>query len=170
MKMLEGKNGGFMIMIFSYLGMVLSITMFQNMMTYFDTLAAVPNASAYIAYTIGIEISPTIILLGIVGAAGWGYRKGYQQAVANGVNGLLLTVFGFLEVILFLALFPTIMTALEAIRTLPTISDYIALQVVVQIVPIILFLGGLFAGGATVVGGIRQSKKQKAAIGGGTAG
>jgi hypothetical protein len=166
MKMLEGKNGGFMIMIFSFLGLVLGLTMFRSMMTYFDALAAVPNASAYIAYAIGIEIAPTLILLGIVGAAGWGYRKGYMQATESGVNGLLLTVFGFLEIIVFLALFPTIMSSLEAVRTLETISSYIALQVVVEIVPIILLLGGLFAGGSTAVGGFRQGKKNKAAAGG----
>jgi hypothetical protein len=159
---LDGKNGGFMRMIFSILGVVLAVTMFGNTMTFFDTLAAVPNASAYIAYSIGIEISPSIILLGIMGVAQWQYRKGYSQATDSGVNGLLMVVFGFLEIILFLALFPTIMAALETVRTLGTIDNYIALKVVVEIMPIVLYLGGLFAGGATTIGGLRQNKKQKA--------
>ena len=159
---MDGKNGGFMYMIFSILGVVLAVTMFGSTMTYFDALAAVPNASAYIAYSIGIEISPSLILLGVLGLGTWAYKKGYTQATSGGVNGLLLVVFGFLEVILFLALFPTIMSSLETVRTLPTIANYIALRVVVEIMPIVLYLGGLFAGGSTAVGGFRQSKKAKA--------
>jgi hypothetical protein len=157
----KGKQGGFMFMILSVVAMVLAITMFQTIMTYIDSDLAVANASAYIGYTVVVGVTPTLLLLTIVGGGAWGYKHGYDQAVSNGAS-LILMVFGILELILFAALFPTIMSALEAVRTLPTIANYIALQVVVEIVPVLLWLGGLFAGGATTVGGFRHRSKGSA--------
>ena len=161
----KGKQGGFMFMILSIVAMVLSITMFQSIMTYIALDMAVTNASAYIGYTVVVGVTPTLLLLTIVGGAGWGYKHGYDQAVNNGAS-LILMVFGILEIILFAALFPTIMAALEAVRTLPSIANYIALEVVVQIVPVLLWLGGLFAGGATAVGGFRHRGKGATATSG----
>jgi hypothetical protein len=138
--------------------MVLAITMFQTIMTYIDLDLAVANASAYIGYTVVVGVTPTLLLLTIVGGGVWGYKHGYDQAVANGAS-LLLMVFGILEIILFAALFPTIMAALETVRTMRSITDYIALQVVVEIVPVLLWLGGLFAGGATAAGGFHHRSK-----------
>ncbi len=158
----KGKQGGFMIMILAIVGMVLAITMFETIMTYIGGDMSVANASAYIGYTVVVGVTPTLLLLTLVGAGGWGYKHGYDQAVQNG-SSLLLMVFGILEIILFAALFPTIMAALEAVRTSPGITSYIALQVVVEIVPVLLWLGGLFAGGATTVGGFRHRSKGGAA-------
>ena len=159
----KGKQGGFMIMILAIVGMVLAITMFETIMTYISADMTVANASAYIGYTVVVGVTPTLLLLTLVGAGGWGYKHGYDQAVGNG-SSLLLMVFGILEIILFAALFPTIMASLEAIRTNPAITQYIALQVVVEIVPVLLWLGGLFAGGATTVGGFRHRSKGGGAV------
>jgi len=159
----KGKQGGFMIMILAIVGMVLALTMFETIMTYISADMTVANASAYIGYTVVVGVTPTLLLLTLVGAGGWGYKHGYDQATQNGA-GLLLMVFGILEIILFAALFPTIMASLEAIRTNPAITQYIALQVVVEIVPVLLWLGGLFAGGATTVGGFRHRSKGGGAV------
>ena len=159
----KGKQGGFMIMILAIVGMVLAITMFETIMTYIGADMTVANASAYIGYTVVVGVTPTLLLLTLVGAGGWGYKHGYDQAVGNG-SSLLLMVFGILEIILFAALFPTIMASLEAIRTNPAITQYIALQVVVEIVPVLLWLGGLFAGGATTVGCFRHRSKGGGAV------
>ncbi len=158
----QGKQGGFMFMILGVMAMVLAITLFKSIMTYVGTDLNVANASAYIGYTVVVGITPTLLLLAIVGGGAWSYRHGYEQAVGSGAS-LILIVWGILEIILFLALFPTIMSALESVRTDDNIANYIALQVVVEIVPVVLWLGGLFAGGATAVGGFKARKKGAAA-------
>jgi hypothetical protein len=161
---MKGATGGFMVMIVSFLGMVLWATLFKTVMGFFDALAAFPTASAYIVFSTIIDIAPTILFIGGVFGAGLGYRQGYRQATgAAGINGLLLIVFGALEIILFLAMFPTIMTALEAIRTSATIANYIALGIVIEIAPAILLLGGLFAGGSAISGGVKGIRAKNSA-------
>ena len=157
---MKGSTGGFMIMILSFLGMVLWATMFETIMTFFDALAAFPTASAYIVFETIIQIAPTILFIGGIFGAAWGYQKGYKQATGQGINSLLMIVSGALELILLLAMFPSIMTALESIRTMATIDTYIALEIVVQIAPAILLLGGLFMGGRSIVGGVKSRKKK----------
>ena len=85
-----------------------------------------------------------------------------QQGGA-GVNMLMWVVFGALQILLFLALFSTVITSLYTILQDSSIASYIALQTVVQISAAIIFLSGIFAGGWNISTGIRNQKKKKAA-------
>jgi len=161
---LKGQTAGFMVMIISFLGMVLWVTLFGTIMTFFSALAAWPSASAYIVFSTIVGIAPTILFIGGLAGGAFGYRHGYQQVTGSeeGVNSLMLVVFGALEVILLLAMFPSIMKALDGILAL-NLTNYIALSIVIQISPAILLLGGLFAGGSTIMGGAKRLRKGKKA-------
>ncbi len=157
-KVMGGKNSGFFMMVIAILSMVLYVTLFNNILTGFVSLLSVTNAASYIAYSTVVQIGPTILFLGGIFGMGMLYYKGYQKATGAGVNGLFLIVLGALEIILFVTLFTTIMSAMETIRTNASIDSFIALSTVVQIAPVILLLGGLFAGAMTVTAGVRARK------------
>lgn len=161
-----GKNSGFFTMILSVLGLVLYVTMFSNILTAFDTLGDTANLSSYIAMGTVISIAPTVLFLAGIFGAGTAYAIGYKKAQSQGTNGLLLMVMGALEIILFVTLFSTIMTAMETLRTTASVvaGDYIAFGTVVTIAPTVLFLAGIFAGTATAVGGYKAWKSKKAAL------
>lgn len=158
---MQGGKGGIMTMILATLGLVLYVTMFDNILAAFVTLSSFTNASAYIAFSTVISIAPTVLFLAGVFGAGFAYYRGYKAATGGGINGFYLVVIGALEIILFVTLFGTIMTAMETIRTNANIADFIALSTVVTIAPTVLFLAGIFAGGATTVGGWKRRKKAK---------
>jgi hypothetical protein len=86
----------------------------------------------------------------------------------SGVNMLMWVVFGALQILLFLALFSTVIGSLYTILQDSSIASYIALQTVVQISAAIIFLSGIFAGGWNISTGIRNQKKKKAAANSGT--
>lgn len=161
---LSGKNAGFLMMVLSILGIVLYVTLFSNILSAFVALAETSGLSNYIAFSTVLKIAPTILFLVAIGGAAFAYYKGYGKAVSGGINSLLLVVFGALEIILFVTLFSTVMTGMESVRTSDNIDYFIALSTVVSIAPTLLFLGGIFAGGATAVGGWRRGKKSKALV------
>jgi hypothetical protein len=162
-----GKNSGFLMMILSVLGVVLYVTMFSNILDAFDTLGDFATISSYIAMSTVVSIAPTVLFLAGVLGAGAIYVVGYKKAASAGTNGLLLMVMGALEIILFVTLFSTIMTAMEVLRTTSSVvaNDYIAFGTVVTIAPTVLFLAGIFAGAATAVAGYKSRKGQKGLMG-----
>jgi hypothetical protein len=157
--MLKGK-GGFIVMILSILGLVLWITLFSNILDAFYTLYGTTNASAYTAFQTVVSIAPTVLFLGGIFGAGYGYYKGYKSGVS--ANALLTMVLGALTIILFVTLMSTVMTAMEDIRVYAHVSTFIALQTVAQIAPTVILLAGIFGGGMAVVGGWKSRKSQGA--------
>ena len=162
-----GKNSGFLMMILSVLGIVLYVTMFSNILAAFDDLGDFANISSYIAMSTVVSIAPTVLFLAGIFGAGAIYVVGYKKAAASGTNGLLLMVMGALEIILFVTLFSTIMTAMDVLRLTASVvaGDYIAFGTVVTIAPTVLFLAGIFAGAATAVSGYK-SRQSKGALAG----
>ncbi len=147
-------------MIIGVLGLVLYVTMFSSILTAFVTLLGATNIASYIAFETVVKIAPTILfLLGIFGSS-WLYYHGYKQAMQAGINGLIMVVFGALQIILFVTLFSTIMSSMETLRTADNVSSFIAFTTVVGIAPTILLLLGLFSGGAVAVGGYKGSKSK----------
>jgi len=156
------KSNGFLGMVLSILGIVLFVTMFNNILSAFVTLSGVDNAASYIAFSTVVQIAPTIIFLGGLFGLGFAYYKSYTKA--GSMTGLMQTVLGALSIILFITLFSTIMTSMETIRTNANIDSFIALETVVQIAPAILLLAGLFAGAMNIVSGIRKGKGKAASL------
>jgi hypothetical protein len=149
-------------MIVGILGLVLWTNMFPTILTGLVTLANLDYIANYTAFETVLKISASVIYLGGIFGMAWIQKFGYQQASSAGVNMLIATVLGVLEIILFVTLFATVMTGIEAVRTADNVSYFIALSTVVQLSPAILFLLGLFSGGAMAVSGYKSSKKDKA--------
>lgn len=157
-------KGGFIAMIMAILGVVLYVTMFDSVMTAFTALAAVTGISNFIAFSTVIGIAPTVLFLGGIFGAGYTYYKG-QKAVSGGGGSaaLMQMVLGVLVIILFVTLFETIATAVYTLwATYNTTTTWIAFPIVLRIVPTILFLAGIFAGGSTAYSGYRARKRRKA--------
>lgn len=158
-------KGGFLAMVVSVLGVVLYVTMFSTVLTAFESLRTHTNIDTFTALSTVVEIAPTVLLLAGIFAAGFGYYKGYKATATGGTDtgGLMRMVLGVLVIILFVTLFSTIVTAMYTLYTADNADQYTAFQTVVQIAPTVLFLAGVFAGGATAAGGYsarRKSKKQ----------
>lgn len=153
----KSSTAAFLQMVFSILGIVLFVTMFNTILTGFGTLWTASGISNYTGFTTVLQIGPTVLFLGGVFGGAWAYYKGYQKAISSGINGLLLVVLGAIEIILFLALFSTILTSTATIYASAN-ATWIALQTVIGIAPTVLLLGGLYAGGATAVGGYRSRR------------
>ncbi len=161
--MLKSK-GGFVVMILSVLGIVLFVTLFGSVMGAFDDLLLV-DLTDFIALTTVIGIAPVILLLGGIFGAGFAYWRGYKSASGSGSDpgGLLRMVLGVLVIILFVTLFATIAESFGDLFTLyDGDTNYIAFDTVLTIVPTILFLGGIFAGIGTSVGGARARSRRRA--------
>jgi hypothetical protein len=156
----KGPLGGFMGMVFTFLGIVLWVTLFGSIMTMFDNLLGYAHLSSFTLLSTLYQIGPVIIFLGMLAALGWGYYKGYMSSSkGEGLNFLMWIVFGALQIILFLSLFPTVVTSLYTVLSDSSISNYIALGTVIQISAAIIFLGGLFAGGWNIAQGVKQVRK-----------
>lgn len=159
---LSGKTKGFLMMVFSVLGIVLYVTLFNNILDAFAALAITSGIANYIAFTTIIKISPAILLLAGLFAAGLLYYQGYKTGAGAGINSMLLMVMGALEIILFVTLFATILTGFESLRTHDNITYFTALSTVVTIMPTVLFLAGILGGGLTAVGGWKRRKSSRA--------
>lgn len=160
---MKHMKGGFLMMIMAVLGVVLYTTMFSSVMTAFVALAAVTGIDNMIALSTVIGIAPTILFLGGIFAAGFVYYKGYKASAGSpSANGLMLMVLGVLEIILFVTLFATIVEAIYTLwATYNTTTTWIAFPIVLRIAPTILFLAGIFAGGATAYGGYRKRRSRR---------
>jgi len=165
---MKGSTGGFLAMILAVLGVVLYVTMFSTVMTAFVALAAVTGIANFIALETVIGIAPTVLFLGGIFAGGFTYYKGYKSSAGAGGSGLLMMVLGILQIILFVTLFSTIVEATYTLwGTYNTSSTWIAFPIVLRIAPTVLFLGGIFAGGATAYKGYktrRSSRRSRSAI------
>ncbi len=159
---LSGKTKGFLMMVFSVLGIVLYVTLFDNILDAFAALAIVSGIANYVAFNTIIKIAPAILLLAGLFGAGLLYYAGYKTATGAGINSMLLMVMGALEIILFVTLFATILAGFETLRTHDNITYFTALSTVVTIMPTVLFLAGILGGGVTAVGGYRGRKRARA--------
>jgi len=156
------KQTGFLTMVFSVLGVVLYVTMFSSVLTAVDAILDYANLSTFTALSTGAAIIPTILLLSGVFAGGFGYYKGYQSLSKGGsdASGLVRMVMGVLTIILFLTLFSTILSAMYTLYGSAN-ATHIAFTTVCQILPTILLLAGVFAGGATALSGYRARGKRR---------
>jgi hypothetical protein len=147
------------------LGIVLWATLFDTILAQFDTLMGYSHLTEFTLLQTMYEIGPVILFLGVLGLLGWGYYTSYMKAnrAQGGINMLMWVVFGSLQILLFLALFSTVISSLYTVLQDSSIASYIALQTVVQISAAIIFLSGIFAGGWNISTGIRSGKKKKKA-------
>ncbi len=158
-----GIKQGFLPMILSILGIVLFVSMFSTVMTALTTLANTSGVSTFIALATIIGISPTVLLLGGVTGAGIVYYKGYKAAATSDSGGLMRMVMGVLVVILFVTLFATIVTNFKTLYdAYAANTSWIAFGVTLTIMPTVLFLGGIFAGVGTGVGGFKARRSRRA--------
>jgi len=162
--MVGKSKGGFITMVMSAVAIVLFVTLFQNVMDALDNLLLVAGIGDFKAFEIIIIIAPTVLMLSGVIGSGIGYYKGYSSVSKSGGDtaGLIRMVMGLLVIVLFITLFETIATAFVDMLALYAGGDYIAFETILTIIPTLLFIGGIFAGVATTVGGYRSRRKKKA--------
>jgi hypothetical protein len=154
-------KGGFLKMTFSVIGMVILFAMFPTIMTGLAALLTTTGVSNFIAFTTIVGIVPTVLILSLAFGAAMLYRSGYSQVSANDASGLIRMVMGILEIILFVTLFATILSSSYTLYTSAN-ATWIAFGTVMSIMPTVLFLSGIFAGGATAYGGYKARKNRRA--------
>lgn len=160
---LKGKSS-FITMTFAVVGVVLYVSMFSNILTGMETLRTYANVSTFTALSTIVQIAPTVLLIGGIFAAGFGYYKGYKGASAQDASGVLRMVFGIVQIILFVSLFYTILTSMYTLYSTENVGNYTAFTTVVAIGPTVLFLAGIFGGVSTAVSGYRTRKSRKKAM------
>jgi len=160
----KNLKGGFLAMVLSVLGVVLYTTMFSTVMTALGALHF-DAGTDFIAFRTVVGISPTVLFLGGIFGAAFAYWRGYKGVAGGGSDpgGLMRMVLGVLVIILFVTLFATIITAMSTLYTAYSDNtDWVAFGTVLSISPTVLFLGGIFAGGSTAVGGYRARRRRRA--------
>ena len=163
----KGKYGGLFQMMVGTLGLVVFTTLFANVLTYFVALVNNSALANFLLMDILVKVGPTILFIAGIGSAIYfGEIKGYQKASSAGISSIILIIFGFVEIIFFLALFETVLNNFETLRTTDNVDYFIALSLAISIGPAMAFLAGLFSGAGAMVGGFRQSKKEKKAAAG----
>lgn len=169
MNMQSGK--GFLFMTISFVGIVLFTSIFLNIMEQIELIRAYTNISSFLVLSILVQIAPTVILIGSLLVAKWGYSKGEMIAAATDSGGLMRMVYGAIGLILFAALFYVFLPYMYYIynggtttNATFTPSNYIALQTVSSIIPAVLFIGGIFLTGRTAVRGYRARKSRRRAL------
>ncbi len=156
-------KGGFIAMVLSVIGIVLYCALFPSIFTALETIRTYANIATFTALETIVKITPTVLLLGGLLGASFGYFKGYQSVAGKGSDpgGLIRMVMGVLVIILFVTLFSTILTSMYTLYSHASAGNYTAFQTITQIVPTILFLGGIFAGASTTYGGFKARKRRK---------
>jgi len=138
--------GGYVVMILSYVAMVVWFNLFVTIMGYFDDIYTYEHISSFTLLQLGVKIAPAIIHIMMLGVFMAGQVWGHQTASkGSGIQTILWVVFTALQIILFLAMFVSILDALYQVLSLATIANYIALEVVVQMSAALLFLWNIFA-------------------------
>lgn len=160
------KNGGIMAMIFSVLGTVLWVTMFeQAVMPAFDALWALVGIDDLMFFSILLSYGPTVLLLGVIGGLGYTYIRGYSAVAAKDSNGLIRIVFAALALVLFITTFePVAQAFIDLHTTYAADPNYPIFGLAVSIAPAVLFITGLVAFIGTGVGGVRAGRKRKGAM------
>ena len=157
-------KSSFITMTFAVVGVVLYVAMFANILSALETIRIYANISTFTALETIVEIAPTVLLIGGVFAASFGYYKGYKGASAQDASGVLRMVFGIVQIILFVSLFYTILTGFYTLYGAANASEYTAFTTVVAIGPTVLFLAGIFGGVATTVSGVRTRRRGRRAM------
>ena len=166
---MSGKYGGLFQMMMGTLGLVVFTVLFGSILSYFIDLVNDSALAHFLLMDVLVKVGPTILFLGGIGSAIYfGTVKGYQKATSAGINSIILIIYGFVEIIFFLALFKTVLDNFELLRTTANVSYFIGLSLAISIGPAMAFLAGLFSGAGAMVGGFRQQKKKKAALAGAT--
>ena len=158
-----GKKSGLLMMVFSVLGIVMVASMFNTILTSLGTLLATAGASDFLILSTVIGLAPTILLLTMLGGGAYGFYKGQKATGEADASGLIRIVFGALMVILFVSMFGTVITSMHLVWANAggaNLTVWIALRTVSSIMPTILFLGGIFAGVATSVSGVRSRRRR----------
>jgi len=153
----------------SYTSPILSITGLTANITAGDGRTLITTyshevLSVFIAFSTILGIMPTLLLLLGVVSAGYFYYKGYKSLSKSGTDasGLIRMVIGILEIILFVTLFATIVTNFNTLYVAYAAdTSWIAFGTVITILPTVLFLAGLFAGGVTTYGGVKARRSRK---------
>ena len=158
------SKSSFLVMTFSVVGVVLYVAMFSNILSGLEVIRTYTNIATFTALETVVDISATVLLIGGVFAASFGYYKGYKGASAQDSGGVLRMVFGIVQIILFVSLFYTILTGFYTLYSADNASEYTAFQTVVAIGPTVLFLAGIFGGVQTSVSGIRARRGRRRAM------
>lgn len=168
--MLKGK-GGFVQMTFSFVGVVLYVAMFLNLMTSIEAIRSYTNIASFTALATIVSIAPTVLIVGGLFVAGFAAYKGYKSAAAQDANGILRIVFGIVGLILYMALFVAMLPHMYYLynggttaNATFTPSNYTALQTIVGITPTVLFVGGVFGTVGTSVSGWRARRRARKAL------
>jgi len=156
---MKGK-GSFILMMLSVVAIVLYVSIFESVITATDTILDHASIATFTALSTVVSIAPVVLLLSGVFGSSFAFYKGYKGSAGQDPSGLMRMVLGVLMVILFVTLFGTIMTAFAALATAAN-ATYIAFDTVVGIAPTVLFLGGIFAGGATATSGARAYGRRR---------
>ncbi len=148
-------TSGFMEMVYAVLGVVLTISMFDSIMTGLTTLTGA-SYSVFIAWDTVIPITPTLLLLATVLGGGFAFTHGAYRSAGQDSTGMLRIVMAMLLLILFVNMMKTIADSFVTLYTsYGTNASWIAFGTVSSIVPVILFLLGIAGIIANAVGGAK---------------
>ena len=157
------KKSGLLTMIFSSLGIVVFAYIFESLMGYFDDAWLIAGIEDLFMVPLILGFGPTIILVGALGGAAFGYVKGLGSVAASDANGLIRIIMGGLGIIMFLAMFsPIAEIFVDLWGTYEADANYPMLGLTLSIFPAIILLMGIVGSIGTAVSGFTARKKGKA--------
>ena len=136
-------HGGLLGIVFSVLGLVIILSVFSTIMTALTTLYTTAFAASATAFITVLKIVPTLLLLGTVGGAAYGFWRGYKAEVASDPKGFIRMIIALLGIVLFVTLFATILNNFATLYYSTNAATWTAFRTVTQILPTILFIGGI---------------------------
>jgi len=156
------KHGGFLVMLMMVLAIVLFCSFFEYIMVALEDILALELTNMLVLELL-VQIAPTILLLGGLGVLGYTGLKGYQATSVKDSNGLMRMVFAVLLLIVFLTIFTNIVEAFVDLYDVYGVDPtWIAFGIICQIMPAILFIGGIFAMVGSGVGGVKARRSRRA--------